>query len=412
MINNIKSAVIILIFVAIIGWVLPIQSTTGTQWIVNNTNLAPSFAGETPGINTRGANNTTYWANDSAIQLLVWGHAASSGQTAEIHLYINGTKVADTSGRTIGPAEESNKTIVATIPQYANYSVEVVNAHHYEWREYQILTGQVTTNFTGTGTFTQTPPCGYNISGTQYTYLCQSPTSVAIEAVDTSTGAQTQLSFNKDYIDMNHNNGTATEFFMGNTGFTFWSGVAGDQKINLNDILNITTDVNMSSYNLTLINNINTTGTTYGVNLSYSGGIGAFGFSDNPSLNQSNFRAMSGRTFIGNNNYLGQYKNVGYVFSLTAYDALSASYSARGFRIRYFPESSTSATTVMISNEVETSFSLGNVSVDSGNLTVRSGNISLTKPGSGFNMTSSNGADWCVTITNAGTLTVSSSPCT
>lgn len=109
--------------------------------VVNNTNLAPSVAGHPPGTGER-VNGVTYWANDSPIEVFVFAHASTPGATAEIHLFINGTKVADTSGRPLGAAEESNKTIIAMIPKGANYSFEFNNAHHYEWREYPVLSGK------------------------------------------------------------------------------------------------------------------------------------------------------------------------------------------------------------------------------------------------------------------------------
>jgi len=109
--------------------------------VVNNTNLAPTFPGEIAGTGER-IDSVVYWANNSPIQLFVWAHATSSGDTAEVHLFINGTKVSDTSGRPVGVAESSNKTITAIIPKFANYSIEFNNYHHYEWREYPILSGQ------------------------------------------------------------------------------------------------------------------------------------------------------------------------------------------------------------------------------------------------------------------------------
>lgn len=109
--------------------------------VVNNTNLAPSVAGHPPGTGER-VSGTTYWANNSPIEVFVFAHATSAGQNAEIHLFINNTKVADTSGRPLGGAEESNKTIIAIIPKGANYSFEFNNAHHYEWREYPVLSGK------------------------------------------------------------------------------------------------------------------------------------------------------------------------------------------------------------------------------------------------------------------------------
>jgi len=108
---------------------------------INNTNLAPTVAGEMNGTGERVA-GTTYYANETPIELFVWGHAQSVGATAELHLFINGTKVADTSGRPIGVAEQSNKTITAIIPRYASYMIEATNTHHYEWREYRIISGQ------------------------------------------------------------------------------------------------------------------------------------------------------------------------------------------------------------------------------------------------------------------------------
>lgn len=109
--------------------------------VVNNTNLAPAVAGHPPGTGER-VSGTTYWANTSPIQIMVFAHAMVVGDNAEIHLLINGSKVADTSGRPLGGAETSNKTIVAIIPKGANYSVEFQNFHHYEWREYPILSGK------------------------------------------------------------------------------------------------------------------------------------------------------------------------------------------------------------------------------------------------------------------------------
>jgi len=107
---------------------------------INNTNLAPSVPGETVGTGER-VHGVTYYANETPIEIFVWGHGQNVSQTAEIHLFINGTKVADTSGRPLGASEQSNKTIVAMIPRYASYKIEANNAHHYEWREYRVIAG-------------------------------------------------------------------------------------------------------------------------------------------------------------------------------------------------------------------------------------------------------------------------------
>jgi len=110
--------------------------------IVNNTNLAPTIDPEIDGTGERFANNMTYYANNSAIQLLVYAHADTTGQNAEIHVNIDGTKVIDISGKPIGVAETNNKTAAVLIPKFAAYSVNVSNYHHYEWREYPILSGK------------------------------------------------------------------------------------------------------------------------------------------------------------------------------------------------------------------------------------------------------------------------------
>ena len=116
--------------------------------ILNNTNLAPTFPGETTGTGER-VIGTTYYTNNSRIEIFVWGHALSAGDVAEIHLFINGTKVGDTSNRPLGAAEQSNTSIIAIIPRYANYSIEMNNYHHYEWREYIISggTGDIDINY-------------------------------------------------------------------------------------------------------------------------------------------------------------------------------------------------------------------------------------------------------------------------
>jgi len=115
-------------------------SVTSFDIEVNNTNLASSVAGEPPGTGER-IQGTTYYANNTPLELFVFGHANSAGQDSELHLYINGTLVADTSGKPLGVAEQQNKTIVAMIPRYASYKIEANNMHHYEWREYKVISG-------------------------------------------------------------------------------------------------------------------------------------------------------------------------------------------------------------------------------------------------------------------------------
>jgi len=107
---------LIAIMLALIGWFYPLTPTIGVQWVVNNTNLAPFVAGH-GGTGERIGDNTTYWNNNSPIEIFLYSHANTTGTAAEIHLFINGTKVSDTGGRALGIPEQSNRSIVATIPQ-------------------------------------------------------------------------------------------------------------------------------------------------------------------------------------------------------------------------------------------------------------------------------------------------------
>ena len=126
-------------------------TTTGVRYVLNDTNLAPSVVGEIYGTGERIADNRTYWSNNSSMYISLYAHANTTGDNSEIHLYINGTKYQDQSGKPIGIAEQNNKSIFHIIPQNSYYSVEVLNAHHYVWMETQILTGNVTTTTGGSG---------------------------------------------------------------------------------------------------------------------------------------------------------------------------------------------------------------------------------------------------------------------
>jgi len=118
-----------------------INNTLGLQVVLNTTNLAPTIVGESNGTGERIADNRTYWSNNSNMYISIYAHANTTGDNSEIHLYINGTKYQDQSGKPIGIAEQNNKSISHIIPQHAYYSVEVHNAHHYVWFETQLLSG-------------------------------------------------------------------------------------------------------------------------------------------------------------------------------------------------------------------------------------------------------------------------------
>jgi len=107
----------------------------------NNTNLAPNIAGHPFGTGER-IDNVTYWANSTPIDLHVFAHASSVSQTAKTFVYIDDVLVSPRSGRPLGGAEESYRGVDITIPRNSSYRVDFENYHHYEWREYRILSGQ------------------------------------------------------------------------------------------------------------------------------------------------------------------------------------------------------------------------------------------------------------------------------
>jgi len=108
--------------------------------VVNNTNLAPAEVGH-PGTGER-ITGVNYTASLYPLQLLVFSHADTAGQISEIHIFVNGTQILDISGKPLGAAEENNKSLTAIIPKDSIYMVEFSNTHHYEWREYPILSGR------------------------------------------------------------------------------------------------------------------------------------------------------------------------------------------------------------------------------------------------------------------------------
>jgi len=126
--------------------------------IVNNTDLC-NFNHTSLACNGTRQANTTYYANDSAIQIFIIAHADTAGQNATIMLYINDVIVEHISGKPLAAAGDNWKTAAAIIPKGASYKAVFLNYHHFEWREYQILSGKNgtlsinNTNTTITNTF-------------------------------------------------------------------------------------------------------------------------------------------------------------------------------------------------------------------------------------------------------------------
>lgn len=124
-----------------------VNQTVGLNIVVNNTNLAPTIEPSVPGTGER-ITGTTYFNNNSDIEIFLYSHASAANQTSDIQLLINGTMVSSVSSKPVGGVEQNNKSIVAVIPRYSSYKAIFLNYHHYEWREYQVLSGEALDNDT------------------------------------------------------------------------------------------------------------------------------------------------------------------------------------------------------------------------------------------------------------------------
>src|SRR3972149_2204224 len=161
-----KIAVIAIIFslIALVSANSLTSQISGVQYIMNNTNLAPDAGAPHPFGTGERIQNNTYWANNSPIQLMVFAHADTNGQHLALNLSINDTITESIHLRPLAAAENTHAFVTAIIPQYANYSVYITNYHHYEWREYPILTGNVSTNITSVSGGGSGPGCVGNCS--------------------------------------------------------------------------------------------------------------------------------------------------------------------------------------------------------------------------------------------------------
>jgi len=112
----------------------------------NNTNLAPNVAGHPTGTGER-ISGVTYWANSTPIELHVYAHADTATQALNLSLQINGTVVQQIQLRPITAPENTYAPMTAIIPKGANYSVTITNYHHYEWREYRVISGSSNYNW-------------------------------------------------------------------------------------------------------------------------------------------------------------------------------------------------------------------------------------------------------------------------
>lgn len=112
-----------------------LSSGCGFDSWINNTNLAPTFLGYSAGTGDREVLKT-YWANDSDIELFIFYTTTIVDDSSNISLQINGKEniaISSVADSVYNPRYES---MIATIPQGANYSIDIRNYDYYEWREY------------------------------------------------------------------------------------------------------------------------------------------------------------------------------------------------------------------------------------------------------------------------------------
>jgi len=337
---------------------------------INNTNLAPSVSGETSGTGER-VQGVTYYANETPIEIFVWGHGQNVSQTAELHLFINGTKVADTSGRPLGASEQSNKTIVAMIPKYASYKIEANNAHHYEWREYRVIAGtngsvSITNNyFNTTGNGSGNASCDNCINATQ---LETNLSTKVNKSGDTMTG---NLSMTTNEIQ------NASKITVVNTNYNLTSGlfaVADIYMVSAGSTVGFYSFGNVNSFSAYRFNN-NASGdysylTTNQQILSFA--VGGFNASHTITTNATAGTSRGGMNIVAADNWNETYQPTKTVF-------------------------------------LNSNGSVVNTAVTFN----KSNNLEINLPGKGIQLTSPNGLSTaCITLNNAGVLTTTAGVCT
>lgn len=213
MIDNKRKCMVICLlalFIGLIGIVLPEQENIAFEYVVNNTDL----------YNNGRITNTTYTANNSAIQLFLIFHVVGTGASlvVDTNLSINGTVVEDRDYRTTaGLGIHEHFSMTAHIPKGANYSVtNSSNLETIEWREYPILTGRngtLSVNITqGGGTGSQ------NLSQV----LNQGNQAIDQKINFTNTGKWLQVGYNNQTGLMEINTSSIFYYKQGSTflGFT------------------------------------------------------------------------------------------------------------------------------------------------------------------------------------------------
>src|SRR3989304_7760067 len=257
-----KIAVIAIIFslIALVSANSLSSQISGVQYIVNNTNLAPDAGAPHPFGTGERIQNITYYANNSPIQLMVYAHADTNGQHLALNLSINDTITESIHLRPLAAAENTHAYINAIIPQYANYSVNITNYHHYEWREFPILTGNVSTNITSSGG--SSAPCTDCINSTQL----QTNLSLKVNKTgDTMTGDLSMSGKNITNMTRINDNNITTNIsrIHFNNDLTYYANSSGIQKFSndhLFDYIFLESHDGLNANNLVAFQTIDNTG--------------------------------------------------------------------------------------------------------------------------------------------------------
>lgn len=349
---------------------------------VNNTNLAPNVAGHPFGTGER-IQNVTYWANSTPIELHVFAHADTVAQALHLNLTINGSEVQHIQLRPLGGSENTYAPITAIIPKGANYSVNITNYHHYEWREYRILSGQN----------------GSVIVNTYNNYT------------NTTGSGGGGVSFNGTPVNLNGSylyNGT----FDINTNLSLKVNKSGDS---MTGNLSMTTNEIQNASKVTVVNtNYNITSGLFGIADIYMVSAGStVGFYSFGNVNSFSAYRFDNNGTSGDYKYLTTNEQIlsfavgGFNASHTATTNATAGTSRGGMNIiaaDNWNETYQPTKTVFLNNNGSSTNTAVTYS--------QTNNLEINLAGKGIQMLSPNGNLWCTTVTNGGVLSTVAGACT
>ena len=384
-----KIAVIAIIFslIALVSANSLTSQISGVQYIVNNTNLAPNVAGHPFGTGER-IQNITYYANNSPIQLMVFAHADTNGQHLALNLSINDTITESIHLRPLAAAENTHAYINAIIPQYANYSVNITNYHHYEWREYPILTGNVSTNITSSGG--SSAPCIDCINSTQL----QTNLSLKVnKSGDTMTGDLSMSGKNITNMTRINDNNITTNIsrIHFNNDLTYYANSSGIQKFSNDHLFDY---IFLESHDGLNVNN-----------------LVAFQTIDNTGFNFFQGRRARGSVNFSNKSaVIDPLQNGDTVFRVVSSGWNGETWSGSSAIVDYVARGNWNSTSMPMSLDFWTRNDTGTVSL-AVNVT-KNANLRIAQVGKGITMYSPNGNAFCTTVTNLGALTTVAGECT